>query len=248
MKNKPITLYWSPGVNIKNDKSEWSFLYPKPTTLFYEMVKISEKNNSGRSMLSCPAISNKFKKILVFKNSLNFSYEYDFLNNNKTIKKTSDYALSLFLHRDKSISSGPIFDIALKYFLFSDEPLDASFTSPFFHEPKYTKYGSLIPGEFNIGQWFRPFNCEIQTWNNKGNLVFEENEPLFYVELKTDRDIELKPFIMSEKLFDYANSCIETTNMFGSGQSLLSRYNKFKNIGLREKILTEINKNLIKDF
>lgn len=248
MKNKPITIYWSPGVTIRKDQSEWSFLYPKPTTLFHEMVKIRETKNSGRSMLSCPAVSDKFKKTLVFKNALDFSYEYDFLNENQIVKQTSDYALSLFHKRDNAITSGPIFDIALRYFLFADEPLEVSFTSPFFNEPKYTKYGSLIPGEFDIGQWFRPFNAEIQTWKNKGDIVFEKDEPLFYAELKTNRDIELKQFSMSDKLNDYANSCVSTTEMFGEGQNLLSRYKRFKGVGLREKILTEINKNLIQDF
>jgi len=212
------------------------------------MIKIRTENNSGRSMLSCPAVSGKFKKTLVFKNSLDFSYEYDFKDNKEIIHPTSNYALTLFFKRDKSINSGPIFDIALRYILFSDEPLNASFTSPYFHEPKYTKYASVIPGEFNIGEWFRPYTGEVQTWKDNGNIVFEKDEPLFYVELKTEKEIQLKQFSMSDKLYDYANSCVDTTVMFGEGQTLLSRYKMFKNVGLREKILTEINKNLVQDF
>jgi hypothetical protein len=212
------------------------------------MTKIKLKDSPKGSMFTCPAVSNKFKKTLIFKISLDFAYEYDFLDQNKKINPISDYSLSTFIQREQSIQSGPIIDIALRYILFADEPLNVSFTSPFFHEPKYTKYGSLIPGEFDIGQWFRPFNAEIQTWKQKGNIVFEKDEPLFYAELKTDREIILKQFSLSDKLYDYMNSCVETTTMFGKGQTLLSRYTRFKEIGMREKILTEINKNLIQDF
>jgi hypothetical protein len=43
------------------------------------------------------------------------------------------------------------------------------------------------------------------------------------------------------------NSCINSTEIYGLGQTLKSRYSQFKNVRLKDKILTEINKNLIKD-
>ena len=248
MKNKPITIYWAPYVSIDEDGSEWSFLYKKPNTLFDEMKKIRTDIDLKQSMFVCPVVSDKFKKILVFKNSLDFSYRYDFSNQNKIIEKTSEYSLNVLLQRDANIFSGPLFDFSLRYIFFASEPLDAYFTPPMFHEPKYTKYGSVIPGEFNIGNWFRPYAIEMQTWKNSGDIIFEKDEPLFYLELKTDKKFEIKQFVMSKKLTDYSKSCMQTTSFFGKGQTLLSRYNRFIDVGLREKILTEINKNLIEDF
>ena len=56
-KNKDsINVYWSENHDI--DGSNWSFLYQKPTSLFSELNKIKEKDNSA-NFLTCPSISNK---------------------------------------------------------------------------------------------------------------------------------------------------------------------------------------------
>lgn len=237
-KNKnSINVYWS--ANFNNEESDWSFLYQKPISLFSELNQIKEKNSNH--FLTCPAVSNKFKKILIFKNSISSSYTYD----SNTIIPISKNYLGVSKTRDKSINVGPIYHFFNSIFLFSEEPLDVFFTPPYFHKPEHIKYGSCIPGEFNIGKWYRPYNFEVQMWRNSGEFNIKENEPLYYVDFKTDKKINLYRFNHSKILNNYSNACIGTTSLFGRGQSLFSRYNKFKQTGLREKILTEIKKNLI---
>ena len=77
------------------------------------------------------------------------------------------------------------------------------------------------------------------------NFEIKENEPLFYVEFKTDRPIILKRFNMNNQLDKIARGNVFSSNLFGKGQTLLSRYIKFNNSGLRDKILKEIKNNLI---
>jgi hypothetical protein len=94
-KNKEsVNVYWSENFNI-NDVN-WSFLYQKPTSLFSDLNK--NKENHNLNFLSCPAISSKFKKTLVFKNSLLSSYVY----NLESITPTSNnylYSEKLFFTR-----------------------------------------------------------------------------------------------------------------------------------------------------
>jgi hypothetical protein len=242
---KPITLYWSPYTSMDVEGSDWSFLYPNPKTLFSDMTLIKSKDADNRTYLSCPALANKFKKILVFHSPISCSYKYNFTTNPKTLEQVTTNYISVNPPRQPAISKGPSLEFALKYIFFSDEPVDAYFTPPMFHQPMYTKFGSVIPGEFNIGKWFRPFNFEVQTWSQTGEIHLNEDEPLFYVEIKTDRPIILKKFELSNKLVGYARSNVGTTELFGRGQTLLSRYERFSKINMREKILTEIKKNLI---
>jgi hypothetical protein len=239
-KNKEsVNVYWSENFNI-NDVN-WSFLYQKPTSLFSDLNK--NKENHNLNFLSCPAISSKFKKTLVFKNSLLSSYVY----NLESITPTSNNYLYSEKLRDSSINIGPLYRFFNSISLFSEEPLNAFFTPPYFHKPQYTQYGACVPGEFDIGQWYRPYNFEVQMWSNNGEFHLKENEPLYYVDFKTNKQINLYRYKNSELLNKYSTACIETTSLFGRGQSLLSRYNKFKQVGLREKILTEIKKNLIEE-
>jgi hypothetical protein len=238
--NKPINLYWSPFF-IPNYQDA-SFLYKNPTTLYSELQQYRKKGNTG-SYLSCPAMFNKMKKTLVFKNVVDSSYEY----NQESITPTIEGSIGLSKSRESSLNIGPTLNLSYSVVFFADEPVTASFTSPYFHKSQYTKYGSICPGEFDVGQWFRPYDVEIQMWDNEGVFNLKKDEPMFYSEFKTTKPINLHRFELNDKLRNYCLSCINTTQMFGRGQSLLSRYEKFKNIGFKEKILTEIKKNIIEE-
>ena len=237
-KNKDsINIYCSE--NFDPNGSNWSFLYQKPVSLFSDLNKTKEKNSDN--FLTCPAISGKFKKTLVFRNSLSSSYFYE----SESITPTSSTYLGVVNSRKPSLSFGPIYQFANSICMFSEESIDAFFTPPYFHKPEHIQYGSCIPGEFDIGQWYRPYHFEVQMWSNSGEFHIKEDEPLYYVNFKTNKKINLYRFNNSELLINYYNACIGTTSLFGRGQSFFSRYNRFKQVGLREKILTEIKKNII---
>ena len=115
-------------------------------------------------------------------------------------------------------------------------------TPPFFHEPKYTKYATCVPGIVDISSWFRPFSMEIQLWNMTGEVNIEEDEPLFYANFQTDKPIKLKRFTMNEKLYGYSAHCSQAPNWQGKHLPILNRYRVFKNSRMSELILKEIQK------
>jgi hypothetical protein len=241
---KPINVYWAPFSYGDVEGVDWSYLYPDPKILYNELLSGKTGEDNG-SFFACPAVKSKFKKTLVFKNPFDCSYEYDYTENNKIFNPIGENFLSVTRERPNAITSGPIVEFPLRYALFSDEPLDAVFTPPFFSKPEYTQYGSVMPGEFNIGKWFRPYVVEMQLWSNKGNLELKANEPLFYVELRTERKINLQRFNPTSTLQNYSRSNVSLTKIFGAGKTLDFRYNKFSNASMREKILTEIKKNIV---
>jgi hypothetical protein len=243
----PITVYYSEATSA-NRGGEWSFLYPKPKTLYHELLQDKSSTSGPESLFACPAANVKYKNILVFKNTMSCSYEFDYTDENSQdsyIKNTTPNSIQIEKKRPAALKFGPSLELALNYLLFADEPLMASFTPPFFHKPEYTKYGAVIPGEFDIGQWYRTFNMEVQMWSNKGEFHLKEDEPLFYVELKTDRPIILKRFKANDYLCEVATEAPSTRSLFGDHEGLPKRYKRFRDVGLREKILTEIKKNLI---
>jgi len=241
---KPINVYWSPYFE-KDAPMDWSFLYPKPETLFSTLIKNKSDESKNGSFTSCPAFYGKSRKILVFNNAIKCSYEYEATEDTKTIQPTSEISIEVHCRRPKSLNFGPTIEIMNYNLLFSDESLEISVTPPFFHEPKYLKYGSPVPGEYDIGKWLRPLSFEIQMWKNKGELHFEEDEPLFYAEFKTKRPIHFYRFELTDKILSYVKATTHFSFVFGKNIPLLDRYKKFNQVGYREKILTEIKKNLI---
>jgi hypothetical protein len=243
MQEDVINVYWSPFYQTGGEYPDWSFLYPKPKNLFSTLIEKKNLDSKTDNYFACPAISNKTKNIYVFSNASYSSYRYE----GSEIYPTSENFISVVSTRPPSINEGPLFLFSLNYLFFADQPLDAYFTPPYFSKPEYTQYGSVIIGEFNIGQWFRSYNVEIQMWSNKGEFHLKENEPLFYVEFKTDKKIKMHQFKQTDQILKYSDACSTTQLLFGKGESLVKRYKRFKDVGLREKVLMEIKNNLLED-
>lgn len=246
MSKKEINVYWSPGYNkTAANNVDFSMLYPDPETLHQQLLNKKNPEIKRGSFFSCPATQSFFKQIYVFKNAINYKYEYDMAND--IFNPISPQSIEAKPTREPSIKDGPIAQSALTYLFFADAPLTATFMSPFFSKANYMKYGSLIPGEFDIGQWFRPFSIETQLWSNKGFLEFQEDEPLFYVRFNTNKKINFYRFEMNDKLHSYVDHCVYYYKLFGPLRPLSERYAKFKQARLADSILTEIKKNIIGD-
>lgn len=245
MKEKPITVYLASGVNTEFHGTDWSFLYPKPKLLFSSLLEDRNEAGGRDSFLSCPALSGFSKKTLEYYSPMSCSYKYDFDTPDLDFYPITENHIATTTNIKPALNVGNSVVIELKHYLFSDEPLNAFFTSPHFTKSRYTQYGSVIPGKFDIGQWFRPYNFEVQMWNRQGEFHLVEGEPIFYVHFETEKPIIFKHFNLNAKLALMSKACIDSSGLFGRNQPLASRYRRFRNIGLREKILTEINNNLI---
>jgi len=246
MDKKPINVYWAPRFFIKDD-GDWTFLYPKPKTLFHELKENQSDPTNKRSYFFCPATSERLKKTLVVNNSMACSYEYSTNGVETKVNPLSPEYLNFEILRSPAVDFGPTFAFAVKYLFFADEPLNVELLPPYFHKPKYTNYGTVIGGEFDIGNWFRSMNFEVQMWENNGKIVFEENEPLFYFNFKTKRPVLLHRFEVTDKIIKYTEANMGYHTIFGKSIPLAKRYERFNKVGYREKILTEIKKNLIEE-
>jgi hypothetical protein len=248
MSKKPINLYWSPAFVLERGQ-DFNFCYPKPKTLFSELIQQKNKiiSPTSASYLQCPAVTPKFKKTLVIKNNVNSSYKYAHIGEHMAITPDNENCLGVEFIRDSSVNFGPTINFSVQYLFFADESLLMQVSPPMFHEPKYTRYGSVMPGEFNIGKWFRPVNFEVQTWNNQGEFHLEQGEPIMYLEFKTDRPILLHRFNLNERLMAYQNMPQGAQAIFGKFQSLTDKYDNFINFGYKDRILTEIKNSLVNE-
>ena len=249
MKNDDILkIYWCPL--LTTSELDNSILYQDPEILYSNLLKnkFDEGPKFLNDMFACPSFKNKTKRTLVFKSPISASYEYNFENLEKPIVNVIDNSkpfLPIKLVRGPAINNNSNITVDLNYLFFCEEPVEATFTSPYFSEAKYLKYGATIPGTFNIGSWFRPFSFEINLWNTKGEFILEENEPIFYVEILTDKKIKIERFMPNDNILKYSASCVNSTKTLGKLLSLNKRYKQFKESSMHKIILNEIKRNVV---
>lgn len=247
MKNDDVVnIYWSPFFqSYDHHEDEMTMLFKNPTNLFNELIQNKSNSSSNLSIFSCPAFKQKTKNTYVFRNSLESEYKFKVVENNVELSGTKENQMNARVIREPSLSIGPQVLFDLQYLFFSDQQIEADFSQPTFHQAKYTNYGTVIPGSFNIGSWFRPFAFEVQMWSNEGKFIVEEDEPIFYVNFKTDKKIKLHRFNNNPRLDALARHCVRSPNLFGQHLPLWKRYKRFNETSMREIVLNEIKNNLV---
>lgn len=247
--SKSINVYWAPhsvpqdGGPIEN----WNLMYEDLTNVFQYWTQFDIKDGED-SFIKCPAFQNLAKNIYAFNFPIDSSYKYKAHSNNENeieITGTTKNYVSMFAPRDQTMSYGPNAELALRLHMFAEEPLEVMITGPYLETVEYMKSGFLTSGQFDIGQWFRTINAEIQLKGNEGEIHFKKGEPLLYIKFLTDKKINLKRFELTPELDTYSRKCINSRSIFGNKQTLLEKYDIFNKTRTRDIVLKKIKENLI---
>jgi hypothetical protein len=247
MKEKDsITVYWSPSA-YRPENESWSLLYSKPENLFNEHRKNKNKEGTTQNIFSCPGMTGMFDNIYVVKHQ--FDNIFTLPENIEEIPKgdwiDTASSVGVFSPRKSSLDNYYNLHYNMGWLLFADEPLIARFTAPFFPPFAPAEGAMLSSGEFDIGSWYRPFNLDYHIPVSKKTLSFKKDDPLFYVEFKTDKKIIFKRYNLSSKLNNLGVEMSNSPARYSRFLSLKERYGIAKKAMIPELVLSEIKKNLV---
>jgi hypothetical protein len=134
----------------------------------------------------------------------------------------------------------------IRYVFFCEEPLDIFTTGPHFSNNDFTRAARLIPGQFNIGKWFRPVECAMLVDPTIDRVKMNRGDDYCYVNFMTDENITFKKFGVNTELAKLMTENVMLKNYIGLKYSRLSYwYNHFNQSKQRSTILREIKNNLI---
>lgn len=248
----PINVYWAPNSVAEDDGQigNWNMLYEDPVNVFkyWTQFDIKGKTKEGDSFIKCPAFKNLSKNIYAWNWPIDSSYKYKAHStdvNQIEITPLTESYIACYPPRDQTMTVGPSIEFSYRLHMFAEEPVEVMLTSPYLQNVEYLKHGFLTSGQFDIGQWFRTLNVEIQLAANEGELHIKKGEPIFYVNFLTDRKINLKRFELTSEIDTYSRKCINAKHMFGYKMPLSESYSIFNKSRTRDILLKKIKENLI---
>lgn len=251
--NKTITIYWSPGTFDREEES-WEMFYSDPKKVISQFnghTKIKKEPNTSKPIFTCPATKDLVNNLFYFDYPMNADLNFDLVNNYSNSNKIYPYlinaeglGLSLSTPRPTSLEGYFPLTYNMSWLLFADEPLVARFTPPYFPFYSPMEGAVLASGEFDIGQWFRPFHLDYHVPITTTSFKLTSNDPLFYIELKTDKEVVFKRYRLTKELAALGRECVQSPKLFGPFKKLQERYDFAQKSKMKERVLAEIKENL----
>lgn len=233
-------IYWSP-IFSSEDNIDWNILYKEPENLHKRLIKNIDKTiNKNDNLIFCPAVKNLTNNIFVLEAPLESSYE---VKGQDIIHKSKNYIGTRKPHSN-NFKDNYLFVLNISYIFFTEEDIDMTLTSPYFSNSPHLKFGSIVPGKFNISKWFRNFNLEINLWTDVKEFILKEGEDLAYVHFDSDKEIELIRFDMNDKLLNIMRACASSTS-WERFVPFIKRYKRFKESLMNKKVIKEIKNNIV---
>jgi hypothetical protein len=237
--SKNIKVYWCP-VSEKSDM-DWNILFYDPELLMSNLNINKNKPTPASNFFKCPAFINEVKNTFVLKNPISSEY----IKHDNTFIPISPAYVALNFPHDDTLKNNKLVSYKMSWIFFTEEDsLEMSLTSPYFSNSPHLQYGSIVPGRFDIGKWFRNINTEFNIWEDSDRLSIEDKEPIAYVKFHTNKNIDLVRFTMNDRLEGISNTTGRSSTWMPH-QTLIERYKKFKETRTKDVVLREIKKNLL---
>lgn len=257
---EPLIVYWSPATYESNQES-WSFLYIEPVPLFSQVTQMRDPKTGSDNIYACPAFKASTNNVFVLKNAVENTVVFPkgFLKDaNDTIASSANYSTNsisfgnnleskVFLNvlRKPSVKDYVNVLYNMSWLFIAEESVVAKITPPYYPYSSPANGAMLSIGEFDIGQWFRPFLLDYHIPMSTDKMTFLEGDDLCYIHFTTDRPIIFKRFMNTSTISKLQKECSEAGRRYGTFKPLSQRYAMAKKSKIKEQFISEIKKNLV---
>jgi hypothetical protein len=250
-KNETIEVYWSPATYIPEQES-WALLYPEPLPVFADLVKKSTPKNK---FTTCPAVKNTLKNVFALRAAIDDTHTLDPRQLKQMAKSESEYQTIespdgfLPLQKPRASSIEGFIDVTyhMRWLFFASEPLEMRLSAPYFPANSPTEGALFAPGEFNIGKWYRQINLDWHIPVDSTSFSVKADDPLAFIEFKTDKKIVLKRYNLTQSLMNLAFEASDSSRRMGKFKTLVERYKQAHSAKIPQLVLSEIRKNLVEE-
>lgn len=252
MSKNTITVYWAPAA-FTDENESWNMLYSEPISI---NKKINNNSLLDSRLKQCPAIKNNNKNLFALTSSIkeNFEVNTEMAKNiiatqdpNFNIPVEGNVKLGIRTVRKEQYKNHLNYLYNLSWLFFADEPLEVKFSSPYMPPSSPMKDAFVVPGQFDIGQWYRPFHLEYMAPESSSSFNIEEEQELVYLQFLTDKKVVFKRYTMSSKLLSIATESAQSPASYGRFKTLKQRYLMASKSKVPKIVLSEIKKNLVED-
>ena len=238
------TVYWAPLFRLP-EQASWGLSLESPRLVLPELQETRMRTEATRndSWFVCTSFLEFSKNLYYMPNPIETALSFDLVNNDIYALDSSNKMTTANI-RTQMVKDAVTVTFNYGMIFFSEESLSFTAYPSFMHRSSWGDQGYCIPGVFDISKWFRPVSLEIQLNPGITSLKIPKNDPLFY--FKTNEEISLQKFFMTDKLLEFMSSCVGFKQLEPK-KPLSYLYDRFNKSGNKQQILKEIRSNLVNE-
>jgi hypothetical protein len=232
-----INVYWACL------EKEWMLAKEPENVLkkFYESDFFKNKNVSkDTNMHMCPAFNSSLKNVYAIKSI--YDYEFSVNKNDIFTNQYDQNFLNDHVYPRDFESKMFSFKHAFIFFTESDSLPTSFYQFPVFEDNEITKRCMIIPGNFDIGKWYRAGEFAFYLKKDFDTFKVSQNDVMYYIKFHTDEKINFLQFRNTEKLSSYQNDLFYLNGKIKGKVNMKKFYSSMK---IKNMILKEIKKNLV---
>jgi hypothetical protein len=213
----------------------------EPQPIYSEFIKNQKDQATGIKL--CPAIKDYTKNTF----SLKSIYDYCFETNENINGAFSNLYDQNFFDEHVVVRSDldKLFTFN-QYFIFFTEEKSLQMSTglfPYLEDNNITKRCILVPGQMDIGKWFRTIEFVFYLKSKYKEFKISENEIYQYIKFNTEDKIIFKQFTTNEKIEKYLKDSTSSKNYRKKQNRPITNY--YDMLKHKKHIIKEIKKNLI---
>lgn len=194
----------------------------------------------------CPSVMQFSSNLFSLKSPIDLDFIYD----GETILFDYDQYPVEFISRiatERDLKAGMISISLCPYMFFSEGDCEMQFTGPVLADNNFVRNCMIIPGQFNIGKWFRGIDFGFYVRDKNTTVSVKKGDTIANIRFLTDEKITFKKFFITPELNSLANLVVnyKHSQKFPLNNYLKNMYNDFQMSKIKKQILKEINNNLL---
>lgn len=201
------TIYWSPWA----DEAHWgdlTFYEPEPVLPY--IAKTRSSGDLGH-YIQCPAFRDYYKNMYMVRSPISITISYDRKTDSLQITPQDQKFYDNYIRprgRQRGSNDPFLMSIAVQYLFLADAKCFIEQLPVTYHEASVASKIRLIPGTFDISQWYRPVEFAFEILDDTNPLAIKRGDPLFYVRFVTDDKVSLKYKEVDSKTREAVNACL----------------------------------------
>lgn len=235
-----ITVYFAEEENLHIDE-------PKPVYKDFSTAqkKASEENSSDflNDIHLCPAVKQYYVNTFAVTSPFSWDLFWD---------KNSEWFFSKTLNQEqfntnflvRNAKSGFLSARLPRLLIIPDKSVEIEFLPSSLTNAKFNKNISFISGTFNPHKHIRPIELPMLIIDPNEGIFCRPNSHLYYLKFLTTEKIKFKRFLCTKSVKELVSKNLDNRNIDNNILSLNWWYDMNARIGLRDKIMKEVMKNL----